>query len=85
MLKFSIFVLLACEAVMLFRIVSARSVYDRILAVNVFSTCVVMLMMLLGAMGGAVELFIDVSLMYACVGLVAAVGFARFFLYNGWR
>ena len=76
---FSVFVLLVCSAAMLFKVVTAGSVYDKILGLNVFSTCMVVSIVALGFALDAVEFFIDVSLMYACVGLVAAVAFAKFF------
>ena len=82
---FSVFILLACSAAMLFKVITASSVYERILALNVFNTCMVVSIVVLGFALNAVEFFIDVSLMYACVGLVAAVGFAKFFICNDIR
>ncbi|MDB1135024.1 monovalent cation/H+ antiporter complex subunit F [Candidatus Anaplasma sp. TIGMIC] len=84
LLTLAVFVLLVCKAAMLLRIVSASNVYDKMLAVSVFNTCIVITIMILGTIDGSAEFFIDVSLMYACVGLVASVGFAKFFLYGGW-
>ena len=76
---FSVFVLLMCSAALLFRVITASSIYDKILGLNIFNTCMVVAVMVLGFALDAVEFFIDVSLMYACVGLVAAVAFAKFF------
>lgn len=81
---YSVYVLLVCCAAMVLKIVGASGVYDRMLAVNVFNTCVVTAIMALGVVMGSIEFFIDIALVYACVGLVTSVGFARYFLYGGW-
>ncbi|QJC27398.1 cation:proton antiporter, subunit F [Anaplasma platys] len=81
---YSVFVLLACCAAMVLGIVSVSSIYDRMLAVNVFNTCMVLAIVTLGVVMDSADFFIDVALVYACVGLVASVGFAKYFLYGGW-
>lgn len=81
---YSVYVLLACCVVVVLRIIGVSGIYDRLLAVNVFNTCMVVAIMALGIVMNSHEFFIDIALVYACVGLVASVGFARFFLYGGW-
>ncbi|MGN7661110.1 MAG: monovalent cation/H+ antiporter complex subunit F [Anaplasma sp.] len=83
LLIFSIFALLLCMLTMLFRVVTAGTVGDRVLAANVFNACGVALIMTLGVLRGTQSFFIDVVLVYACVGLASAMGFVKFFT-NGW-
>ena len=76
--------ILFCAVCTLVRAVSVTGLCDRVLALNMFNTCVVLMIVMMGALLDIGEYLIDISLMYACVGLVYSIGFARFFLYGGW-
>ncbi|WP_041651439.1 monovalent cation/H+ antiporter complex subunit F [Anaplasma centrale] len=82
MLIFSIFVLIACMFAMLYKVITSGFIGDRMLAASAFNTYGVVLIAALGVLADAQEFFVDVSLVYACIGLVSAVGFAKFFASN---
>ena len=65
---------------MLYRVVVAENVCDKAISASVFNACGTALIMALGVLMDAQLFFIDVSLVYACVGLVSAVGLARFIM-----
>ncbi len=65
-------------ALALVRAVAGPTIYDRILAVNMFGTKTVLLLALLGYITGRPE-FADISLAYALINFVGVVGIMRFF------
>lgn len=63
------------------------SLYDRILAVNMFGTKTVLLISLLGFVMGRPE-FLDIAMVYALINFVSVIGVLRFsdafdFRHNG--
>ena len=52
------------------------SLYDRILAVNVFGTKTVLLIALMGFFMGRPD-FLDVALVYALINFISVIGFLR--------
>lgn len=56
------------------------TVYDRILAVNMFGTKTVLLISVLGAVAGRAD-FIDIALVYALINFIAVIAVLRFFEY----
>jgi multicomponent Na+:H+ antiporter subunit F len=63
---------------LLVRAVLGPTIFDRILAVNVFGTNVVVLILLLAFIFETPS-FIDMALVYALLNFVATLGFLRFF------
>ncbi|ASI47797.1 MAG: monovalent cation/H+ antiporter complex subunit F [Anaplasma ovis] len=82
MLVASIFVLVACMSAMLYKVIVSRLVGDRMLAASAFNTFGVVLITAFGVLTGNQAFFVDVSLVYACIGLVSAIGFSKFFASN---
>ena len=76
--------LLACllvvlgMALTLIRAVRGPTVYDRILAVNVYGTMTVMLIALLGFLAGRPD-FLDLALVYALLNFVGTLAALKFF------
>ena len=76
--------LLACRLVVLgmalplIRAVRGPTVYDRILAVNVYGTMTVMLIALLGFLAGRPD-FLDLALVYALLNFVGTLAALKFF------
>ena len=58
------------------------TLYDRILAVNMFGTKTVLLIAVLGFLTGSPH-FIDIAIVYALINFVSIIGVLRFFEYNG--
>lgn len=57
------------------------TLYDRILAVNMFGTKTVLLIAVLGFLMGRPE-FLDIALVYALINFIAIIGLLRYFEYN---
>lgn len=72
--------IIAVFVVMILAIIRAfvgPSLYDRILAVNMFGTKTVLLIALLGFSMGRPE-FLDVAMVYALINFIGVIGFLRF-------
>lgn len=62
------------------RALMGPTVYDRILAVNMFGTKTVLLISVLGLMAGRPD-FIDIALVYALINFIGIIAVLRFFEY----
>ncbi len=70
--------ILIVMAMLLARAFLGPSLYDRILAVNVFGTTTVLLIALLGFLTGRPE-FLDISLLYALINFAGTLAVLKFF------
>jgi multicomponent Na+:H+ antiporter subunit F len=67
----------------LIRAFAGPTLYDRILAVNVFGTKTVLLIAVVGFLAGRPE-FLDIVMVYALMNFITVIGILRFFEYaNG--
>lgn len=57
------------------------TIYDRILAVNLFGTKTVLLIAVLGFLFGRPD-FLDIALVYALINFIGVIGVLRYFEYN---
>lgn len=69
----------------LVRVLAGPTVYDRILAINLFGTKTVLLIALLGFFAGRPE-FLDLALTYALINFIGTVAVLKFMQYGdlGW-
>ena len=74
-------VLLFCMGMMLIYVVCGKTIYDKILATNLFGTYSVVLIVVIGVMNDSLSL-IDVSLVYACINFISTVAFMKFFIHG---
>lgn len=58
------------------------TLYDRILAVNMFGTKTVLLIAVLSVVTGRGDL-VDIALIYALINFISIIGVLRFFEYSG--
>jgi multicomponent Na+:H+ antiporter subunit F len=65
-------------ALALIRALAGPTVYDRILAVNVFGTKTVLIIAVLGFVQGRPE-FIDIAIVYALINYIGIVAVLKFF------
>lgn len=65
----------------LLRAILGPSLYDRILAVNMFGTKTVLLIALLGYLMGRPD-FLDIAIVYALINFISIIGILRFFEYT---
>lgn len=82
MLVFTACVLLFCMGMMLVYLVTSKTIYDKILAANLFGTYSIVLIVVIGIINDTFSLLIDVSLVYACINFISTIGFMRFFLHG---
>ncbi len=70
-----------CMAMLLFRLFAGPTLYDRVLALNTFGTCTVLL---IGAVGLLFERpeFLDIALLYALINFVGTIAVLKFFRYR---
>lgn len=65
----------------LIRAVVGPSIYDRILAVNMFGTKTVLFIAILGYLMGRPE-FLDIAIVYALINFISIIAVLRFFEYT---
>lgn len=78
MLAATIIALLVVMAMALTRALLGPTIYDRILAVNVFGTKTVLLIAVICFTLGKPE-FLDIALVYALINFVSVIGVLRYF------
>ena len=71
---------LVAMALALVRAYAGPTLYDRILAVNVFGTKTVLLIAIVGFVTGRPE-FLDIVMVYALMNFITVIGILRFFEY----
>jgi multicomponent Na+:H+ antiporter subunit F len=60
------------------------TIYDRMLAVNVFGTKTVLLIAVIGFLMGRPD-FLDIALVYALINFISIIGVLRYFEYRDTR
>ena len=73
--------ILATMAVALARAVAGPTIYDRILAVNVFGTKTVLIIAVIGFMTGRPD-FLDIGLVYALINFIGVVAVMKLVTYG---
>ena len=73
--------ILATMALALVRALLGPTVYDRILAVNVFGTKTVLLIAVYGFLTGRPE-FLDIALVYALINFIGVIAILKFFSFG---
>lgn len=70
---------------LLIRAILGPTVYDRILAINVFGTKTVLFIAVLGFINGRPE-FLDIGLVYALINFIGTIAVLKFMQYGdlGW-
>jgi len=65
----------------LIRALAGPTIYDRILAVNMFGTKTVLMIAVLGFLSDRPE-FLDIALVYALINFVGTIAIMKFFKYS---
>ena len=73
--------ILVVMALALIRAFVGTTLFDRILAVNMFGTKTVLLVAVLGATSGSSS-FLDIALAYALINFISVIAVLRFFEYD---
>ncbi|MEP3510125.1 MAG: monovalent cation/H+ antiporter complex subunit F [Lentilitoribacter sp.] len=81
MLIASAVAILVVMAMAIIRALLGPTIYDRILAVNLFGTKTVLLIAVIGFLFGRPD-FLDIALVYALINFISIVGVLRYFEYS---
>lgn len=73
--------ILVVMAIVLVRALKGPTVYDRILAVNIFGTKTVLLLALMAFISGRLDV-LDIALAYALMNFIGVIAALRFFEYG---
>lgn len=82
MLAATAIAILVVMAMALARALLGPTIYDRILAVNLFGTKTVLLIAVAGFLFGRPD-FLDIALVYALINFISVIGVLRYFEYSG--
>ena len=63
----------------LYRAVFGPTVLDRLLGVNAIGSKTTVLLVVIGLIYGRVDMFVDISLAYACLNFIAVLAASRYF------
>ncbi|MFD0915889.1 monovalent cation/H+ antiporter complex subunit F [Pseudahrensia aquimaris] len=66
---------------LLIRLFVGSTLYDRVLALNTFGTCTVLLIAVSGFLFGRPD-FLDIALLYALINFVGTIAVLKFFRYR---
>ncbi len=73
---------LAVMGLVLIRAIIGPTVYDRVLAVNVFGTKTVLLLAIMAFISGRLDV-LDIAIAYALINFIGVIAVLRFFEYGG--
>ncbi|MEN8763481.1 MAG: monovalent cation/H+ antiporter complex subunit F [Thiogranum sp.] len=76
--------ILVVMALALLRALAGPTLYDRVLAVNMFGTKTVLFISVLGFLTGRPD-FLDIALVYALINFISLVAVLRFFEFGRFR
>jgi len=84
MLLVTVLAILVVMAMALARAFLGPTIYDRILASNLFGTKTVLLIAVIGYLTGRPD-FLDIALVYALINFISVIGILRYFEYSDQR
>ncbi|MDO9476025.1 MAG: monovalent cation/H+ antiporter complex subunit F [Pseudohongiella sp.] len=73
--------ILVAMSLAIVRALLGPTIYDRILAINLFGTKTVMLITLIAAMAGRAD-YLDIALVYAMINFIGMIAVLKFFEYG---
>jgi multicomponent Na+:H+ antiporter subunit F len=71
--------LLALTLVYVYRLAAGPTVFDRLLGLSGFGTMSNLVLLLIGAAYGRLDMFVDIGLAYALLSFVGSIAAARYF------
>ena len=81
MFVFATFAVMLSMVIVMIRLFIGPDLYDRVLALNVFGTCTVLLIAVTGFLFDRPD-FLDIGLLYALINFVGTIAVLKFFRYN---
>ena len=74
-------IIMVSMVLLMIRLFAGPTLYDRVLALNTFGTCTVLLIAVAGFLGGRPD-FLDIAILYALINFVGTIAILKFFRYN---
>jgi multicomponent Na+:H+ antiporter subunit F len=81
MFSFVSLLIFLCMAILMVRLFVGPTLYDRVLALNTFGSCTVLLIGAVGFLFGRPD-FLDIALLYALINFVGTIAVLKFFRYR---
>ncbi|MEP1206702.1 MAG: monovalent cation/H+ antiporter complex subunit F [Rhizobiaceae bacterium] len=81
MFSFISLLIFLCMAILMVRLFAGPTLYDRVLALNTFGSCTVLLIGTVGFLAGRPD-FLDIALLYALINFVGTIAVLKFFRYR---
>ena len=81
MFIFTTVVIAVSMVLLLIRLFAGPTLYDRVLTLNIFGSCTVLLIGVLGFLNGRPD-FLDIALLYALINFVGTIAILKFFRYR---
>ena len=81
MFAFTTAIIAGAMVLLLIRLFAGPTLYDRVLTLNVFGSCTVLLIGVLGFLNGRPD-FLDIALLYALINFVGTIAILKFFRYR---
>ena len=81
MFEIPTFIILFAMIMALFSAIIGKTVYDKILAVNIFGTVSVLFIALFGFLSERPD-FLDIALVYALINFISTIAILKFFEYG---
>ena len=81
MFVFITLVIFASMVMVMIRLFAGPTLYDRVLALNVFGTCTVLFIGASGLLFGRPD-FLDIAMLYALINFVGTIAVLKFFRYR---
>lgn len=80
--EIAIFLIILAAGLVIYRAVKGPFILNRIVAVNVFGTKTVILLVLVGFAYGRPDIFLDIAIVYALINFTAVLAFLRYVEYG---
>ncbi|MDN5347296.1 MAG: multicomponent Na+:H+ antiporter subunit [Clostridia bacterium] len=69
--------------IVLYRVLQGPTVFDRIIGLGVIGTDIILFLLLIGALKNRLDMFVDMSIAYAALGLISYLILAKYFERKG--
>lgn len=69
--------------VVLYRVLRGPTIFDRIIGLGVIGTDVILLLLIIASLKSRMDMFVDISIAYAALGLIGYLILAKYFERKG--
>lgn len=76
-------IILFSGVVFLGRVLPGPTVFDRLAGIGVIGTNAIIFLLLLGAIDGRLDMYVDMSIVYAAIGFITLLVLGKYFEHKG--